>query len=304
METNYERNCPTCDCIIKYSNKYNLKNAEVKNGDCKSCSSKKNRPENFKEKMSERFRGEKNPMWGMNGNKNPFYGKKHTKETIDKLKNKDTSVYKTQKFRDKIALLNQGEKNPMYGKSVYDVWVKKHGEKIANEKLKIFKEKISKSNRGKNNPMYGKPAPKKSGNGWSGWYKDWFFRSLIELTYMIKIIERYNLSWESGESDKFKIEYIDVNNEKKNYFPDFVINNKYIVEIKPKSLINTDKVSRKTKYAKQFCKDKDMIYKITSPPILGNRELFKLYIDGKIKFVDRYEEKFKKYYLNRGFKSI
>ena len=251
----------------------------------------------YLKKMSDRVRGDKNPMYGKNGDKNPFYGKKHTEETINKLKNRDTSPYKTQEFRDKIASLNQGDKNPMYGKSFYDMWVKKYGEEIAIEKLKLFKQKISKSNSGENNPMYGKPAPKKSGNGWSGWYNGWFFRSLIELTYMIKIIERYGLSWESGESDKFKIEYIDVNNKKKNYFPDFIINNKYIVEVKPKSLVSTDKVSRKTKYAKQFCEKNNMIYKITSPPIMETKELVMLYTEGKIKFVDKYEKKFQKYYL-------
>jgi hypothetical protein len=297
METNFERNCPSCERIISYTNKYNLKKAEINNSDCKICSSKKNRPEGFKEKMSERFKGDKNPMWGMKADKNPFYGKKHTKETIDKLKNKDTSTYKTQEFRDKMSSLNQGKNNPMYGKSIYDVWVKKYGEEIANEKLGDFKQKISKSNKGKNNPMYGKPAPEKSGNGWSGWYNGWYFRSLMELTYMVKIIDRYNLSWESGELDKFKIEYVDVEGEKKNYFPDFVINNKYIVEIKPKSLINTDKVSKKTQYAKKFCEDKNMIYKITSPPIMKTSELVDLYINSKINFTEKYEKIFKKDYM-------
>jgi translation initiation factor 2 beta subunit (eIF-2beta)/eIF-5 len=33
------------------------------------------------------------------------------------------------------------EKNPMYGKSVYDVWLSKFGKEIADEKLEAFKEK-------------------------------------------------------------------------------------------------------------------------------------------------------------------
>ncbi|MBR4316812.1 MAG: hypothetical protein IKP65_07630 [Alphaproteobacteria bacterium] len=41
-----------------------------------------------------------------------------------------------------------------------------------------LKKKYSEKSKGKNNPMYGKPAPKGSGNGVSGWYKGWFFRSL------------------------------------------------------------------------------------------------------------------------------
>lgn len=298
MSINLKRNCPSCNCVIKYTNKYNLKKAEIKNSNCKSCGIKKIMTDDFLKKKSDMMKGNKNPMWGMNGNKNPFYGKKHNKESIEKIKNKDTFIYKTQEFRDKMSSLTKGKKNPMYGKSFYNIWVKKYGEEIADKKLKEFKQKISKNNKGENNPMYGKPSPKGSGNGWSGWYNGWFFRSLIELTYMIKIIERYNLSWESGESNKFKIEYIDINGEKKNYFPDFIINNKYIVEIKPKSLICMDKVSRKTKYAKQFCQDINMIYKITSPPIMETKELVELYNDGKIKFTKKYEQKFIKKYYN------
>jgi len=41
MGTNYERNCPTCGCTMKYTNKYNLKNAENKKSNCKSCGMKK-----------------------------------------------------------------------------------------------------------------------------------------------------------------------------------------------------------------------------------------------------------------------
>ena len=33
--------------------------------------------------------------------------------------------------------------------------------------------------------MYGRFSPRGSGNGWSGWYKEWYFRSLLELSYMI-----------------------------------------------------------------------------------------------------------------------
>jgi predicted RNA-binding Zn-ribbon protein involved in translation (DUF1610 family) len=34
---NFIRRCPTCDKIIKYKSKYNLKNAERDNRQCKSC---------------------------------------------------------------------------------------------------------------------------------------------------------------------------------------------------------------------------------------------------------------------------
>jgi len=48
----------------------------------------------------------------------------------------------------------------------YDIWVKKYGVKIANEKLVSFKHKVSKINSGSGNPMFGKPSPKGSGGGY------------------------------------------------------------------------------------------------------------------------------------------
>ena len=45
-----------------------------------------------------------------------------------------------------------GDKNPMYGKSVYDVWVEKYGVDIANIKLIQRKERGGKSQIGKKHP--------------------------------------------------------------------------------------------------------------------------------------------------------
>ena len=82
--------------------------------------------------------------------------------------------------------------------------------------------------------MYGKPAPIGSGNGWSGWYKGWYFRSLLELSFMINVIERFNMPWISAENQTYKISYVDTNLKQRNYYADFIIDNKYIVECKPK----------------------------------------------------------------------
>jgi group I intron endonuclease len=51
---------------------------------------------------------------------------------------------------------NIGDKNPMFGKSAYGVWLEKYGEAEALNKMKELKEKRSVLQSGKNNPMYGK----------------------------------------------------------------------------------------------------------------------------------------------------
>ena len=65
--------------------------------------------------------------------------------------------------------------------------------RIISEKCKGYKHsqealiKISNASKGKNNPMYGKPSPQGSGNGWSGWYKGIYFRSLLYSSFMSSI---------------------------------------------------------------------------------------------------------------------
>lgn len=42
--------------------------------------------EHSRKRLSDSKRGKNNPMYGLKGDKNPFYGKKHTPETIEKMK--------------------------------------------------------------------------------------------------------------------------------------------------------------------------------------------------------------------------
>lgn len=291
--TSFKRNCPKCNCEITYKSKYSLINANKKNSKCKSCGLKEIMTDEVKKRMSERVKGENNPMFGKTGNLNPFFGKKHTEETKKKIINgRDYSVYKTEEFRQKISKLSKGNNNPMYGKSVYDVWVEKYGKKIADEKMVDYKKKQSLNNSGEKNSMYGKPAPINSGNGICGWYKGWFFRSLLELSYMIFVIERFNLDWESGESEKYKIKY-EVDGENKNYFPDFVLNKKYIIECKPKKLtkVNTNKI--KFEFAKKYCEENGFIFKVRDIPKIKKENLIKMIGDGLVVLTNKWRDKLK-----------
>jgi len=218
----------------------------------------------------------------LKGENNPFFGKKHNKKSLEQMSN-------IKKGKHPVSEWKKG--NIPHGKSFYDFWIKNYGKIDADKKLIEFKNKQSFNNSGTKNSMYGKPSPKGSGNGWSGWYKGWFFRSIIELSYMINVIERFNLKWENGELNKYKIPYIDENNLQKNYFPDFVINNKYIVECKPKNLWNSNRNLLKKQFALKFCNENGFIYKVVDCKKLKVNETIKLYLDGKIKFTNKYKEK-------------
>ena len=186
----------------------------------------------------------------------------------------------------------------MFGKTFYGIWIEKYGKKIADKKLLNLKNKHKKISKGAKNPMYGKPSPQGSGNGWSGWYNGWYFRSLRELTYMIKIIERFKLNWISGENNDYKIKYVDYDGKIRNYFPDFVINKKYLIECKPKRLWNSVNIKRKKTAAIKFSIEKKLKYKMIDVGKLSNEEIFELHRNKKIKFIDRYERKFNEKYAN------
>lgn len=291
--TTFFRKCPKCDCEITYSNKYNMNNANKKNSKCKSCGLKEVITDDVKKRMSERVKGENNPMYGKFGELNPFFGKTHTDESKKRMiEGRDYSVYKTEEFKQKISEKTKGMNNPMYGKTVYDIWVKKYGKDIANIKMSDYRELQSKLNSGKNNSMYGKPAPINSGNGICGWYKSWFFRSLLELSYMIFVIERFNLKWESGENEKYKITY-SIDGKDKNYFPDFIINEKYIVECKPKKLLQTNLNKIKFEFAEKYCDENGFIFKKRDIPKIKKEELINLIDNGLVVLTNKWKNKIK-----------
>jgi hypothetical protein len=102
--------------------------------------------------------------------------------------------------------------------------------------------------------------------GISGYYKDCYFRSMNELSFIINYLETKNIKWSSGEKMD-GIQYFDsVRRKIRNYYPDF-ITNKYIFENKPKELWGSQEVIDKTIAAKKFCEQKNLIYRIIDYPV-------------------------------------
>lgn len=269
MEPN-QRQCPKCKKVLTYSIKAERNRAEKKNKICKTCST--------------------------SGEKNPFYNKKHkqsSKDIIGKSRIGKSTYNEEQINNLRIKMLDNP---PMAGKSVYSVWLKKYGKEEADIRMEVYKKKQSLNSSGEKNHMYGKPSPQGSGNGWSGWYKDWFFRSLIELSYMINEIEAKNLNWENGELKKYKIPYTNWDGTKRNYFPDFIIDGKYIIECKPLKLQNSKTVILKKEAAEEYCKKHNMQFIMIEPEILTKEKIIELYKKEKIKFIPKYEIKFLKKY--------
>lgn len=207
---------------------------------------------------------------------------------------------KGKKFRQKMSEATSGENNPRYGVDVTKEQRermskaqigKTYEDKFGKEGAIEMRKKLSKALSGEKNPMYGKPSPQGSGNGWSGWYKGFYFRSILELSFL-----KVNLNENLKSAEYIKIPYIDYNGVKRNYLPDFILNDKELIEIKPLSLINSLENKLKFEAAKKYCEENNLIFKVFTEndfKVLSIDEIRELKENNEIKFIERYEEKYK-----------
>lgn len=283
----YKRECPECGKEVCFTNKYNRNAAVKQKRPCKSCSSiAKNKKYGNNKYFIERY-GTKGKNTGKD---NAFYGRKHSEESKKKIsQNRDMSFSKTDDFKKKISKVTSGKNNPMYGKTYYDIWVLKYGKEEADKREEVRRKKLSKALSGENNPMYGKPSPQGSGNGWSGWYKGWFFRSLKELSYMINVIEKNNSKWRTAETKDLRIPYIDYKGDNRTYTADFLVDEEELIEVKPEKLKSSITVRLKAKAARKFCKEQGLVYKIVDVVKLTKDKIKELHDKQIIKFTKRYE---------------
>ena len=99
-----------------------------------------------------------------------------------------------------------------------------------------------------------------------GWYvtktgnKEWFGSSYEEKR--MKQLDDMGVKWTKNHG--IRIPYTDNNGRKRNYVPDFLINDKIIEEVKPKSVINTNFNNCKIKipFAKKYCKNNGYEFRI------------------------------------------
>lgn len=271
------RICPNCHQVVYHSSKMCADNAKKANRQCWECKNKK-----FKIDFL--------------GDKNPFFGKRHTENTKEIIREKKTgkkqSGSQLERSRETIAAASKIAR--LNGKNNYERWIKKYGKDEADRLLAAFKSKLSEKNSGKGNPMHGKPPPSGSGNGWANWYNGIHFRSLRELTYYITEIENKGLTCRIAETKDLMIPYTDPCGVERTYTADFLVEEKYLIEVKPKRLWNTPKILLKRMAGEKFCEQFGYIYTIVD--IEPNSSLIKdKYLNGEVKFVEKYIEKFKKY---------
>jgi hypothetical protein len=253
------RKCPQCSKELTYARKQGYDNACKKNSLCISC---------------------------VNSNRatNPTFREKARQAALRRV---FTESEKEQARQQLKRVTNN--------KPVYDIWLEKYGQEEADRLDLLRKAKWSAHSTGNKNPMYGKPAPQGSGNGWSGWYKGFYFRSLYELGCILNF-EKENVSFKTAETKKFKIPYIDALGTRRNYYADFITSTGLLVECKPTRLWNTPSVKAKQSAAEVWCTQRNLKYVLVDYGKPSIDIIKKLLAQGLLVFIKRYQLKFKEKY--------
>lgn len=135
--------------------------------------------------------------------------------------------------------------------------------------------------------------------GISGYYKEYSFRSMNELSFIINYLEKKNIKFINGEHTQ-GIKYIDEERKtERTYYPDF-ITDKFIFEIKPRDFWELSNVKAKKKAAIKYCNKNRLKYRLVNYPIIIKTILEK-YFNHEIKFsrkgIERFTRIYKKYLI-------
>lgn len=105
-------------------------------------------------------------------------------------------------------------------------------------------------------------------------------------------MEASGRKWQSAEH--IVIPYVAYGIER-NYLPDFLVDDKHMVEIKPLQRMNEVRVVAKQKAAIAYCEQNDLTYEIKDivPDI---EKIYDAYANGAVTFTDKYKPKFLKRY--------
>lgn len=279
--------CDICDTEFDATYRNQIKSFKIYDKDtCRSCRQKEQYRLGLRENNKKRCRERAADMKG---------------KTMEELFGTETAI----NAKLKMSIANTGENNAMYGNRdperlrgfiKHQKYCKgKSFEEIYGEdKACEMKTKLSIASKGENNPMYGKPSPTGSGNGWSGWYKDEYFRSLMELSYIIYLNDN-NIKYESAEQKKYAVKYVDYKGTERNYFPDYYLTDSdTMIEVKPKNLLNSQDNLKKFENTRKLYK-----FKIVTEDnliLIKPKDLKPLIESGEVKLIDRYMNKFKEKY--------
>lgn len=287
----FKRNCPgyNCNKELTYKREWSYKHAIELGIMCSSCNVKKSneRKQSFKRNCP---KCDKDILYRTT--KGLDYAEKNNRPCRS-CWSKD--VGNRPEVKKQRSNSSKGKKNPRKGKTYFEYWKEQFGEEVAEQKREEMHIKYSIMTSGENNPMYGKERPVGAGNGISGHYKSHYFRSLLELSYLMYLLSN-KIDFESAEKKKYRIPYL-LDGIKKTYAADFyLIETNQLIEIKPKRLTTTKQNIEKFKVAKEIYKEKYKVLTEHEIDFIDSELLFDLYIRKEIIFTNKSELKVKKFF--------
>lgn len=172
----------------------------------------------------------------------------------------------------KNPLKNKGVNNGRTGFSLIEILNNKYGELEAKTKYNEWSKKLSLHGfkNGILNPAYNKMPPLNSGKSYKGWYKNLFFRSTLELMFILDY-ESLNKSLPlSADNSDLRIKYI-FESKDRTYVPDFYCPiNKIIYELKCSRFIDEPINIAKFAAANNIYSTKNFTFKVKSELDINN----------------------------------
>ena len=212
-------------------------------------------------------------------------------------------------IRSKMRGMSEEERKEKYGNDSWkrnDGFLEKqkdrngHGDAISRtiSRLSESERKRKYGRSGEENHMYGKPAPAGSGNGYSGWFKGIFFRSKLELSFLIHHSDHDIISAES----LFSIPYVNSMEVNRSYRPDFLFDKTKVVEVKPRKMMFEGENTRKYDAARRYFDNSIYEYVIYTEDdfhVLSFDELLELVDEGVVTLVKYSEERLRRKYESK-----
>lgn len=167
-------------------------------------------------------------------------GKKRSKIQCEKMSKSMLTRWSDVSYRDRVTksmkIANKGNgRNFLKDGKPWNVGIPASKESI--EKALATKKRNGVNMSGENNPQFGKSPSPKAGRGINGRYKNQWFRSSLELFYLL-YFDLNDINFKSAETKEFQTVYF-LNGVKHTYSPDlFIIDTNEIIEIKPKKRIS------------------------------------------------------------------
>ncbi len=175
-------------------------------------------------------------------------------------------------------------------KSQYDCWVISLGQEGADKRLAEYLTNHKRTRpRGAAHERYGKPSHQGTGNGWKGWYRGHYFRSLREACCMLSL-DQAGVEWQPGETLSIPYTFLGV---QRTYRPDYVVGTQ-LLEVKPTRLHDTPRVSAKRVGAEAYCATKGLTYELVDVAI-DAEAVYEAWTTGLVRFDRDYESRFLAY---------